>query len=119
MATDDLMAWAGPAWAELTDEQRDQLADAAADITQRYPDPDDQDDRDAALSATVQYLLGETTADDTARALLAARQAARAAYVAAVQHAVMLHRVGGSQKKTAALACGIDRMTLLKALGER
>ncbi|MFI2664898.1 hypothetical protein [Micromonospora carbonacea] len=118
MATDDLMAWAGPAWAELTDEQRDQLAAAADDITQRYPDPDDQDDRDAALSATVQYLLGEATADDTARALLAARRAARAAYVAAVQHAVMMVRAG-RQKKAAALACGIDRMTLLKALGER
>ncbi|WP_165949702.1 hypothetical protein [Micromonospora sp. KC207] len=117
-STNDLAAWAGPAWAELTDDQRDQLAAAAADIAERYPDPDDQDDRDAALSATVQYLLGDTTADEASRALTEARRRERAAYVAAVQHAVMLVRAG-SQKKAAALACGIDRMSLLKALGER
>ncbi|WP_229401901.1 hypothetical protein [Micromonospora okii] len=117
--TDDLAAWAGPAWAELTDEQREQLAAAARDIAERYPDPDDQGERDAALSAAVQYLLGETTPEDAQRALVNARQREREAYVAAVHVAVMAHRLDGVPKATAARRAGIDRMTLLKALGER
>ncbi|MFI2667564.1 hypothetical protein [Micromonospora carbonacea] len=114
----DLTAWLGPAAADLTPQQIEQVSAEARSIAARYPDPDDQPDRDAALSATVQYLLGDTTPEDARRALIAARLREREAYVAAVQHAVMLVRDGG-QKKAAALACGIDRMTLLKALGER
>ncbi|MDV8070628.1 hypothetical protein R4P64_29255 [Rhodococcus sp. IEGM 1366] len=35
---------------------------AAESIDERYPDPDVQLERDAALSTAVQYMLGETTA---------------------------------------------------------
>lgn len=117
--TDDLKAWLGPAAAELTPEQLDQVADAARDIAQRYPDPDEADDREAALSATVQYLLGETTTEDANRALVAARSREREAYVAALQVSVLAHRLGGKPKATAAREAGVDRMMLLKALGER
>lgn len=113
-----LIAWAGPAWDDLSDEHRDQLTSAARDIAGRYPDEDEQNERDAALSATVQYLLGETTPEDAARRLIAARQREREAYVAALQLAVMAHR-DGEQKATAARRAGIDRMGLLRALGER
>lgn len=116
--TDDLMAWLGPAASELTPEQIEQVADAARDIEQRYPGPDRQDERQAALSATVQYVLGETTAADVSRELSTARQREREAYVAALQVAVMMVR-DGAYKKNSAEACGIDRMGLLKALGER
>lgn len=116
--TDDLMAWLGPAATELSPEQAERVAVEAHDIEQRYPDPDEQAERDAALSATVQYLLGETAAADVSRALIEARRREREAYVAALQTAVMLVRDGG-QKKGSAAACGVDRMSLLKALGER
>lgn len=115
---DELRAWLGPAADELRPEQIDRVADAARDISNRYPAPDDQDKRDAALSATVQYLLGETDAQEVSQALVAARAAERTAYVAALQVAVMMVRDGG-EKKGSAQACGIDRMGLLKALGER
>lgn len=116
--TDNLMAWLGPAAAELTPEQIERAADASRDIDTRYPDPDEEQERQAALSATVQYLLGETTAAEAEGALITARARERDAYVAAVQVAVMMVR-DGTPKATAARECGIDRMSLLKALGER
>lgn len=116
--TDALMTWLGPAADELTPEQIERVADEARRIDERYPDPDEQPERDAALSAVVQYLLGETTPEDANRALIAARRAEREAYVAAEQIAVMLVR-DGTAKAAAARRAGIDRMSLLKALGER
>lgn len=118
MSNDDLMAWLGPAADELTPEQIDRVRSEAEAIGQRYPDPDEQPERDAALSAVVQYLLGETTPEDACRALIDARRREREAYVAAEQVAVMLVR-NGRPKAAAARDVGIDRMSLLKALGER
>lgn len=116
--TDDLMTWLGPAADELTSDQLERVAGVARDINDRYPDPDDQDKRDAALGATVQYLLGETSAEQVREELVTARARAREAYVAALQIAVLLVRDGRS-KATAARLVGIDRMRLLEALGER
>jgi len=119
MPSDDLMAWLGPAADELTAEQLDAVRAAARDLDGRYPHPDEQPEREAALSATVQYLLGEITTEDAHRRLVAARAEERAAYVSALQVAVMAHRHGGTAKATAAREVGVDRMRLLKALGER
>lgn len=114
-----LIDWLGPAAEDITPEQLDLLAAADRDIQQRYPDTDEQLERDAALSATLQFLLGETTAADANRTLIDARAAERRAYIAALQIAVMRHRVDGIDKAPAAREAGIDRMGLLKALGER
>jgi len=116
--TDDLMAWLGPAADDLTPEQIDRVRTEAAAIRRRYPDPDEQPERDAALSAAVQYLLGVVSPEDASRALATARRREREAYVAAEQVAVMLV-ADGAPKATAARRAGIDRMSLLKALGER
>lgn len=113
----ELLDWLGDT--SLTDEQMDRLVDAALDIDERYPDDDEQLERDAALSASLQYLLGETAPADVNRTLIDARLAERRAYIAALQIAVMHHRVGGVDKTNAAREAGIDRMRLLKALGER
>lgn len=113
----ELMAWLGPAAEELTEEQIQQVAEASDEIDARYH-ADLQDQRDAALSAVVQFLLGETTPEDANRELIAARNAADRAYAAALQVAVMAHR-SGTPKATAAREAGVDRMSLLKALGER
>lgn len=114
----ELMAWLGPAAGELTAEQIERVADEARQIAERYPDPDEQPERDAALSAVVQYLLGETTPEDANRALIDARRREREAYVTALQMAVLLTG-DGVPDATAARRAGIDRMRLLKALGKR
>ena len=114
----ELTAWLGPAADELNAEQMERLTEQDQRIQEQYPDPDEQPERDAALSAVVQYLLGEVTAADVQRDLLVARQRERDAYVAALTVAVMM--VGDrTPKATAARECGIDRMSLLAALGER
>lgn len=124
MNTNEVADWLGHAASEITPEQLERLADMSRDIDQRYLDPDEQGERDAALSAALQHLLGETTAEDAARTLIDARTAADRAYAAALQHAVMLVRdreAAGERpnKLGAAKAAGVDRMSLLKALGER
>jgi hypothetical protein len=124
MQEHELTAWLGPAVNTMTPEQIDRLAAEARTIAERYLDPDEQPEREAALSAAAQHLLGDITPDEAARALIEARLAESRAYAAALQIAVML--VGDNvrqgrrpQKATAARRAGIDRMGLLKALGER
>jgi hypothetical protein len=115
---DSLMTWLGPAADDLTAEQIERVATEARRIDQRYPSGDDDPGCEAALSAAVQYLLGETSAEEVNRALIEARRRERAAYMAAEQIAVML--VGdGTPEATAARQAGIDRMSLRKALGKR
>lgn len=116
---DSLMTWLGPAADDLTAEQIEEVHAASRDLAERYPDEDDHGLYEAALSATVQYLLGDTTPEDADRTLIAARLTEAHAYAAALQVAVMAHRVGGVPKATAARRAGVDRMSLLKALGER
>jgi hypothetical protein len=118
MQNHELLAWLGPAADEMTPEQIERVRESAADLDQRYPDADDQDLREAALTATVQHLLGDTTAEDADRALVSARLAEARAFAAAVQIAVELVR-DGQPKATAARRCGINRMSLLQALGQR
>lgn len=118
MPTSDLTAWLGPAADDLTPEQIERVAAQAAAIAERYPHPDDQHLRDAALTVTVQHLLGEVTAEEVDRALITARLAEARAYAAAVQMATLLV-ADGEPKATAARRSGVDRMSLLKALGER
>ena len=53
---DGLKAWLGPAYDELTESQREMVADEAADLRIRYPESDLED---VHLNAYVQVLLGE------------------------------------------------------------
>ena len=58
MQDHELTAWLGDT--DLTGDQRARLVAEVAVIERAYPDPDDQAERDAAMSAAVQYLLGDT-----------------------------------------------------------
>lgn len=111
-----LDAWLG---ADLTDDQIERLEHEADLIDLRYPEPDEQSERDAALSAAVQYVLGETTPADAGDALNAARRHLAAAMAASKQIGSMAVRDGSMKKAPAAVAVAIDRMTLLTVLGDR
>ena len=114
----ELEAWLGPALEQLTAEQVDRIHRESDRIDDRYPDPDQEDERQAALSAVVQYLLGETRPELAGMQLNTARYHLRTAMAAAQQIGIMAV-ADGMGKSEAARAVGIDRMTLLKALGER
>jgi hypothetical protein len=114
----ELTVWLGPAYEQMTADQLDRFAGETDRIHERFPDRDEQPERDAAMSAAVQYLLGETRPDDAGRALAAARAAVSAAMAASQQIAVMANADGMSEV-SAAQATGIDRMTLRKVLGKR
>lgn len=114
----DLAAWLGPAADDLTPDQVDRLAGLARRIAEFYPHPDEDREREAALSTAVQHLLDETTAEEVRRTLIAAALAEHDARVAATWLGVCLVN-DGMKKAAAARAVGIDRMLLLEALGER
>lgn len=112
-----LYAWLGPAEPDLTDEQLVRLLAESERIEARYPDEDDQYRRDAALSAAVQYILGETTIDEAGRARSAAKIAELEASAASQQIAAMCCDDGMGEIEAARRA-GIDRMTVRKARGK-
>lgn len=119
MQDHELTAWLGPAATELTPEQTEHVADAARLIHEHYPDSDQSNERDAALSAVVQHLLGETTPEEIRSALSAAIMAQAVARAAAIGMAVAMVRADGTPKAVAARLAGVDRMALLEVLGER
>lgn len=118
MNINELRNWLGPALEELTSEQVDRLTRESHTISTRYPDPDEQDLRDAALSAAVQYLRGETSIDDAGSTYTAARLATNRLQAASRQIAAMAS-TDGMPDLQAARRSGVDRMTLLKDLGKR
>lgn len=118
MQRHELEAWLGPALGDLTADQLERIRDESDRIAERYPDPDEQDLRDAAMNASVQYLLNETTVEDAGRALTAARLELGRAMAASKQLAAMAVADQMSEVRAADAAC-IDRMTLLKVLGKR
>lgn len=119
----ELRAWLGPALDEITarddsEQLLERLIVEAARIGERYPDPDEQDLWDAAMSATTQYLLGDSTPEDIGRAYTLARIAEARAYAAAYQIASVLVAEDGNES-AAARRTGVDRMTVRKIRGKR
>lgn len=115
---DELRPWLGPAWDDLTPEQRDRLAEESDRIAARYPKADHEEYRQEALNAAVQYLLGETTVDAAGEAYIPAKQSA-ARLLAAARQVAYMASADGMPDAQAARRSGVDRMTLLKDLGKR
>lgn len=122
----ELDAWLGDDHG-LTDEQVDDLARAAKNIEELYPDPDDADDREAALITAHQVISGdgEALVAEQAVKLARARRAEHQALVALRQAAVMLVRPsakkgdGIASAKGFAQTAGVDRQAVLGWLGRR
>lgn len=120
MQRHEILAWLGDNQGGLTDDQLDEFAALAKDIADRYPDPDDRDEAEAALIAAHQLLVEGP--DAVIAGLAAARITARAAEVAALaglqQAAVQLIPAGGRTEAGFGREAGIDRMTVRKWLGK-
>lgn len=112
----EIETWLGDAATELTDEQIATLQGAADGIAERYPDEDDVDEREAALTVACRLLLEPREqvvaelADELRRARLAELRA-----LAGIRHAAYaLVRVDRSARGIEsqagfANAAGVDR----------
>lgn len=105
--------WLGPAADTITDEQVGQIAAASAAIDVRWPDPDDADSREIALSAAAQVILGDDTLEKISADWHAAKRVEREAMDALTG---ALIATPGSELTLAGRA-GVARMTVRKALG--
>lgn len=117
MIDDAMTAWLGPAAEDLTDDQAADFAAAWGEIGERYPDPDDHDRRDAALSALVRYWTEEGAAERIAAETGAAYAAWQVRVAASCAAAAAMVKDGLSERE-AARRSGVDRQTLRKYLGK-
>lgn len=116
----EIEAWLGDARDEMTDEQIEAFCRIADEIGERYPDPDDADEREAALITAHQILMGETdVVDELAGSLTRARTAEFRALAGLRQAATMLVPDGRETEAGFARHAGVDRMAVRGWLGKR
>lgn len=116
MQDHEMTAWLGDT--ELTAEQYERLRDEVYEIECRYMGEDDDQEREAAMVAALQWILGEVTVEQAGRRLLDARIAA-ARELAATRQVARMAVLDGMPEAQSARAAGIDRMTVRKDLGKR
>lgn len=111
----DVDAWLGTAAGDVTEAQREQIAAAAAAIAERYPDDDLAGDREAALNAAAQVILGDDELEAIAGRYLAQRRILNECHAALTG---ALIATDGPETQLAQRA-GVTRVTVRKALGKR
>ncbi|MFB6977672.1 hypothetical protein [Streptomyces scopuliridis] len=117
----ELEAWLGDNHG-LTEDQVTDLLGHANEIEARYPDPDDQNERDAALEVAYRFTGGdEGVANDVMQELAIARGAAQAAEnraLAGLRQAAIMQIPTTETESSFARAANVDRMTVRKWLGK-
>jgi hypothetical protein len=115
----ELEAWLGDDHS-LNEDQLTELLDTANEIEERYPDADDQIERDAALSTAYRLALGEDeVVDELAKQRVDARTAEVQALAGLRQAALLLIPTGSRTEAGFAKQAGVDRMAIRKWLGKR
>lgn len=115
----ELAAWLGNDHG-LNDDQTNDLLTQANEIEDRYPDPDDRDEAEAALTAAYR-LMTEDPGDvvsELAAALTTARSAQTAALAGLRQAANQLIPVGDRSEAGFAREVGVDRQSVRTWLGK-
>lgn len=99
-----------------TDEQMDRMVTAWEHVTALYPDPDDQEERDAALSAAMQIILGDTTLEDEGR--IATRAESAALRARAARAGAIIASEGTDSEVRLAERAQTTRVTVRRYLGK-
>ncbi len=103
----------------LTDDQVDEMMRIDAELVERYPDPDDRDEREAALIVAHQLMTeAPNVVEDLAHARLRARTAEAKALAGLRQAAIMLVPEQETEAGFARRA-NVDRMAVRGWLGKR
>lgn len=103
----------GPALDELNEEQIDELITEFQDIAHRYDEDDPS--REAAWAAAVEYMLGNTNADQASDDYRKADLERKKTLAAAIQ----VTHMSGMTHSAAAQRIGISRNTLRSYLGNK
>lgn len=115
----EIEAWLGDDHG-LTSEQIAELTRTADDIAERYPDPDDTDEREAALVAAYRIMSGDAAVvEELAAELTRARLAEARALAGLRQAAMSLVGDGAESESGMARRAGVDRMAVRGWLGKR
>ncbi len=119
MQRHELDAWFGTDH-ELTEDQVTELHAIVNEIEERYPDPDDQDDRNAAMSTAYRLFLNQDEVlDELAVELIEARAAEATALAGLRQAAQILIPSGRRTEAGFARQAGVDRQAVRKWLGKK
>jgi hypothetical protein len=113
MQRHEILAWLGDDHA-LTYDQLDEFTTVAIEIEQRYPDPDDQDEAQAALIAAYRLLVEDqaSVVQELSAQLTSARRAELLAIAGLKQAANMLIDAHRQTEAGFAREAGVDRMTV-------
>jgi multidrug efflux pump subunit AcrA (membrane-fusion protein) len=116
----ELEAWLGDDHG-LNEDELTELLDQANDIEDRYPDADDQPERDAALSAAYRLMTEpvENVLADYGKQRTDARAAASAASAALQQAARTVVAEGKLSEAGFARVATVDRMSVRKWIDKR
>lgn len=115
----EIEAWLGDNH-DLTSNQIDELTRTADEIADRYPDEDDHDEREAALTVAYRLMTGDQgVVDELADELTRARQAQVRALAGLRQAATTLIPAGDDTQAGFARRAGVDRMAVRDWLGKR
>lgn len=116
---DELEAWLGPVMDEASEEQLERIVEASKAIDRRYPIPDGGcladvvTERNDALSAAVQVILGDSTLEEKAAEYSRAQLAAFAAH--AQQTGALIAEGQVATKVELARRSGLSRVSVDKA----
>lgn len=110
----DIDPWLGDT--DATDEQRQALQAAADRIAERWPDPDDADTREQALTGAALIILGDDELEAVGSRYVAARAAAAEAQ--ATLTGALIASEGTASEYELAERAGVTRPTVRKALGK-
>lgn len=102
----------------MSPEQLARFDREAAVIAARWPDVDQEFEREATAAALANYLLGDLDLDEAGEALTEARFNLDVA-MAVTQTVARLAVLDGMSESQAARTAGLDRMTVRKVLGKR
>lgn len=115
----EIEAWLGDNHS-LTDQQIDELTATADQIADRYPDPDDRDEREAALTAAYRLMSGDPNlVNELAADLATARSAEVRALAGLRQAALTVIPARDETESSFARRVGVDRMAVRSWLGKR
>ncbi|MFE6165822.1 hypothetical protein ACFQ7F_43760 [Streptomyces sp. NPDC056486] len=116
----EVLAWLGDAAGEMTSEQIEEFAALSDEIAERYPDPDDRDEMQAALTVAHRLLVENPAAvvSELSEQRAQARQAEIDALAGLRQAALQLIPAGDRTESGFSREAHVDRMAVRAWLGK-